>query len=665
MKTMKNLFISLPRIIITIAFPLVFFLLSCEKQSDNDLPTGPATLAVELVGVMSENEDLSTSKTASTNAQITTLTPEVLEIPINKDLSAYITLQEDEESKSAKTNTNPINKTAATELAPVTLNVKYGILVYDGDNLIPNGHKIFTAGSESTAEAFALNGGKTYTFIGYSRNSEIIPTVSNMSKLSTAQINDENGDLLYFKHVQTVQTGDNNLKVTLRHKFTLITTKLKVGATYAGKIQQVQSGLFAKVRDKASIKLSDGSITYSATEVSSSVSFPSIPSGGVASIKSTPNLLIANNSTNVVTYNFPSIKVNDITGTIPATTLNMQAGKKYNLILTLDVPCISNAPIPFNVNDGNSATFNLNGKEGITIDFDKIDDSFNLKINGTNLFEAQYTRRSRSGTQTRTRSRNATRTQTVTSNTYYILAATMPSNFWDSSNPSWEGEYSFTNWSNLSFGAATTSSYEAADLAFIYNGAGGYINAKFTGQPSWGWTGGDGSDYIYNINSGISSPTVPAVRVNVATNNTVALSARRSNANTTLYPIYLVTNPALENSSSASDNTTNFPSNYHIISETSSISNGAITYGTPTNGTITRTGSGPYTYTRTQTRSESNTQTKNITNQTIASAITFRQNAVTWNFTGSNTIIIGQKRIGPTSSSGKIFVKRNVNCNTL
>jgi hypothetical protein len=43
--------------------------------------------------------------------------------------------------------------------------------VYDGDNLIANGSKEFIAGEESNQNGFDLDGGKTYTFIGYSNNS--------------------------------------------------------------------------------------------------------------------------------------------------------------------------------------------------------------------------------------------------------------------------------------------------------------------------------------------------------------------------------------------------------------------------------------------------------------------------------------------------------------
>jgi hypothetical protein len=73
----------------------------------------------------------------------------------------------------------------------------------------------------------------------------------------------------------------------------------------------------------------------------------------VNSISSTPTLLIAPSSTNIVTYSFPEITVNDTTAAIPPLNFNMQAGKKYNLILTFDVPCRKNSVYLENISDVN------------------------------------------------------------------------------------------------------------------------------------------------------------------------------------------------------------------------------------------------------------------------------------------------------------------------
>lgn len=158
---------------------LGLMLFSCEKETFDDTIQGPATLNVQLVGIGSETEDVASNTIAS--AQPAAKMPNVIEVPINPNLSAYITLEEDKEGP-VKTKLNSSNKLAAKETLPITPGVKYGILVYEGDNLIPNGHKIYTAGQESSTAGFALDGGKTYTFIGYSRNTSEIPTVVGPNK---------------------------------------------------------------------------------------------------------------------------------------------------------------------------------------------------------------------------------------------------------------------------------------------------------------------------------------------------------------------------------------------------------------------------------------------------------------------------------------------------
>ena len=660
---------------VKILYLLVFSLfISCKKGTESDANIGPATLSVELTGIQSDRGDYPLNKIANTNTK--ELSPSVLEIPLNKELSAYVTLEE-ENNSVINTKLKPSNKLASKELSPITPGVLYGILVYDGNTLIPNGHKIFTAGQEALSTGFALDGGKTYTFIGYSRNSTSIPTVSNINTLSDARINDESGDLLYFRHIQTVSTGNNNLKVTLRHKFTSVTTEIKVGTTYAGKIQEITNGLFSNLSASASIKLSDSTITYKTpANTTSSINFTPIATGGVTSKISSRNLLIAATS-NTVTYNFPSIKVNDAIGVIPATAFNMQAGKKYNLIITLDVPCArNNSPVTFNISNGQTVNLNnINGNYGMTFDIDQIDDSFNINVNGVNLFEASYRQAVRSGNQTRTRTRTRTRTQSVNSIYNYDDVSQFPSDFWNSpNNTSWVySDYSeYSKWSAQNFGTYSTTPYEAADLAFIYNGQAAYINAKFTNQPTWGWSWNttNNTDYIYNINNGDTNPTVPTIRVVVSSNNQISLSARKSNSDPDLYPIFLQTNPALS-SNTVSDDLTTFPSNYYLKSTSITTPTATTpTYSTSTYSNYTKT---PilnvilvvigYTYTRIETQIETSTETRNV-NQTIADQITFRQNTISWNTSGANNVVLSQKVVGNTNARGKIYTRTKVNCTT-
>jgi hypothetical protein len=503
---MKSNFLPL-RALFLLLLTLIF---SCQKETDKLFEKGPAKLSVQLIGIQSENEDFSANKSAS--AITTEMAPDVLEIPINNNLSAYVTLEEENVNKNIQTKLNPSNKYAAKEVSGVTPGVLYGILVYDGDNLVANGHKIFTAGQESlsSTSGFALDGGKTYTFIGYSRNSTTIPTVSNPEKLSTARINDETGDLLYYRHVQTVSTGENNLRITLRHKFTLVTTEVKVGTTYSGKIQEIQTGQFAQSKDKASIKLSDSTITYSTTNKTSNITFPTIASGGVTSVKSNPNLLIAANSTNTVTYSFPSIKVNDAIGVIPATSFNLQAGKKYNLIITLDVPCSVNTMALTNRTssdgvtnaDSLSASYNIvNGNKELTINFTLIDNNFNVFYNNKPLFEARY--------------------QTVTITRKKLL-----------------GLINWGTWEEVA-GTATWSNWTARDADFQNTSTTNIRTVRFSDNSFWQ----DANiPAIYQLTGTLARPTV---KITIHTNGTTTITGKKSVNSDTQIDIVPIASPTI------------------------------------------------------------------------------------------------------------------------
>lgn len=394
----KNLTCQLKLIYLFIFIPILLF--SCKKDFNGKNKAGEAKLFIKLIGISSEISNLPSTSSNNINAPIHA-TRNTVEVPINNDLSAYITL---EETSNIKSKLNQKHKVAANDISQISDNILYGILVYEGNNLIHNGQKIIVAGNEEEIEAFALDGGKEYTFIAYSINSTTeIPTVINPNNLTEAQIIDESGDLLYYKHTQTVTTGVNNLNLILKHKYTLVTTTLQVGTTYAGVIQNIQNGQFNQTRESATINLENGDLEYSSTEKSSQIQFGSISQEGVATISSEPNLLIAPSSTDVVTYSFASITINNTTASIPLMNLNMQAGKKYNLILTFDVPCRTNNFILTNyendeyvydeeVDSLDDNFYRLRNDVPLVINFTSIDNNFNIFYNNKPLFEARYQR---------------------------------------------------------------------------------------------------------------------------------------------------------------------------------------------------------------------------------------------------------------------------------
>ena len=472
--------------------------ISCSRSNEIEVNSEPITLNISLEGIESENSTI--DKFGSINLQ-----PQTVEIPINSELSAYLELEEDNiDYKTTLSN----SKLADTEISPITLGVKYGILVYEGDNLITGGHKVFTAGLESQTEGFALFSGRTYTFIGYSLNSTQLPTVSSLNKLSTAKIDNVSGDLLYYRHQQTMSQSNNILNVKLTHKFTLITTVLKVGTTYSGKIQEVRDANFNYLRQSASIKLSNSNITFDSNTKHELIEFDAITGEGVSTISSTPTLLISESTTNTVTIAIPSIRVNGKTNSIAATTFNFQRGKKYKLNITFNVPCTAtsttgNVSVSSDVNLPNALLGSLTvakptSNSDLVFNLKHVDNSFNIFINDNPIFTRQYQRA------TRTKKSNGT---------------------WNS----WEEPSSSSSW----------STEVAADMEGQYTD-GQLVNSMQFGSNSTFYVsnrwGSSGNAQIYNI---IGTDDYPSVRVRIDANGAVTITARKYTTSNTLSTLYL------------------------------------------------------------------------------------------------------------------------------
>lgn len=499
---MKSMMFTLKTEVIIYIILLLTVIFACKKDITHKFDIGNAKLTVELIGISSEIDDYPNKKSATQNSLISDINQSSkIEIPINKNLSAYVSLEED---NITKTTLNTKNKKALADTSQLTQGVKYGILVYDGDNLIPNGHKVYVAGNEPSADPFELDGGKTYTFIAYSINSSLnIPEITNANKLSEAQIVNQSEDLLYFKHSQTVNTGDNQLIVVLKHKFTLVTTKLEIGTTYSGVIQDIENGQFDKIRQSATLNLLNGELEFSPQEKSSEIKFDAIPSGGVKTIASHSNLLIGPSSNNIVTYSFPEITINDTTASIPPLPLNLQIGKKYNLILTFDVPCrieefyFNNYEHYTHVIDSMYASFyRLRNDIPLTINFVKVDNNFNIYYNNKPVFEARY----ETVTLTRTRTFNVNNSDTT-----------------------------FSSWTNWNESNALWSNWMPHDADFQSAGGNSSIRTmKFSDESTWG-QGSIGE--IYNLTGTIEIPVVRIVFSNQGTEIGMSITGNKNPGN--------------------------------------------------------------------------------------------------------------------------------------
>ncbi|MCT4216684.1 hypothetical protein HZP46_14570 [Elizabethkingia anophelis] len=250
--------------------------------------------------------------------------------------------------------------------------------------------KTFTYKTNNTndQQGFMLNGDQTYTFVAYSINStSTVPAVTNTPRtLATDKLNGINGDLMYFsKNMMVSGNGKNYISVVLKHKFTKITTV--IDATGVGNISLVNNVRISPVGTSADIKLSDGSLTYNGLGASAQVlNFKTL---GNQMVTSDTNLLISNNEagTNPARLDIGTL----IVGGTPqdnfnVPNINITPGNKYNLVVKLG-PCRKELyRTAFNTSNGISQTLTLPASDlGIIFDIYKLDDSFNLTVNGIKI----------------------------------------------------------------------------------------------------------------------------------------------------------------------------------------------------------------------------------------------------------------------------------------
>ena len=660
----------------SISLALVYTLIllcfsGCKKLGQDSLDSGPATVKVSFAGIQYESDEITLDKQQSINA--INPQPQTVEIPINKNPSAYLTLEEAEtlhdQSSKLKLNNKKIVSTTPTQLIT---GVKYGILVYDGDDLIDQ--KVFTAGQESSTSGFALDGGKTYTFVAYSNNSSTLPIVELTTKLSTAKVT-ESGDLLYFKHSQTVVTGNNNLSILLKHQYSLITTIFKVGDTYQGVINAVSNAKFENTKANATIKLSDGTITYpTANTTEKNITFPAISSSGVNTLtSSTSNLLIAPSSTSTTTISIGNIAVNGISHSIPATGFQMKAGKKYDLVLKFDVPCLKNEDSSPEIhlsssNGGGSSpnipkthsernipieeTFpNLIGNYGVTLDITALDNSFNMYINNEPLFQARHIIESRyinSGATTKTGTLTTYRTRTVYATNSDLtgnIAATAWTNWYNFSE-------SWTSGANLpAFTNTGWTNWEAEEIELENVGTTHLLNVEFKNTGiTWG-------SPIYNM---FGDKTNPIVRVIIDKDSKISLYSRSSNSNLQLYELQPKANFTLPSGN------TYYKENFITSNVTKTARPVASNYGSVTVETNVFSN---VTYLSKAVQTETFTYDLSTTSpvqqiRRTATEVRFNPN-VKWLNTGTNNIRVTQLPYSePTKMDGYFYLRRKVNCTT-
>ncbi len=373
---------------------------SCKESKDSVAASGKASVSIQLLGV--ENPVVTTKKAGKGGSAASAQT---VVIPLTNSSSFEATLtSEPSVTNGSLLRASSGSRAAATEeRTPLADNIKYKVVVYNaaGDYVT---EKTYTNSVDNTA-AIALDAEQTYTFVAYSVNSTAtVPAVTAQADLANASLDNVSADLMYFRKDLTVHSGDNNLDVILKHKYSEVTTNLSMATEMTGAITALGTTTIDPTHPGANLKLADGTITYNGSTTTANVVFPTL-GAGLRTVSSTPTLLIHPGATNGV-FKFGSITIDGETkNNVSVGGLNIVPGQRYNLNLnfkTCTQPVTGGADLNWTYPASGSGAI-VDGvtrpagyvvtKEltapgadyGFVFDIQQLDNSFNMEVNGQKL----------------------------------------------------------------------------------------------------------------------------------------------------------------------------------------------------------------------------------------------------------------------------------------
>lgn len=504
---------------------------ACKKE--NKTWSGEATLTVKLAGTESDEGNNPFRSSSSQKARAAAGGPQVVTVPFGDSHTITVTLEEEGRSTEPSGNgRETVQKRASVgrdgeQRAVIQRNelgagVRYGILMYDNSgNLFAE--REYTHGTEGEPIG-GLTPGVDYTFIGYSINStSALPSIFNKATLATVRVlglavSDQ--DLMTFKQVRQVVEGPNNtLEVVLKHRFTEILPRIAIATSsptttvWGGQIDAMGTMSFNGTRETGTVWFADESMTYSASTWNRTASFPAVPGGGTALLEATAPVLLANPATNTGNFTIQGLTINGITDDVSFDGLVLDPGKKYNLNLTFNAPCI--APVGqqnFSLTGGASNTWNIPAGFGFVFNITRLDNSLNVIINGTPVIETQRIRHWYTQTQTR-------------ASTSDPWGATV-------SGP-WNAD-PITNW------AADDMEFERHSPPTLPAVPPVTHNVQFVGGDRWGTEGVGGLLSIHQLQGASFTVDNPTLRIAVDHNGVVTVTGRKSVADLTQYPVELI-----------------------------------------------------------------------------------------------------------------------------
>ncbi|OPB89384.1 hypothetical protein [Elizabethkingia occulta] len=366
---------------------LSFAVISCRSTedhiSDNSTSNSAYNVKVNLSGIEDIEETPALQASASKSGQALSSGPQQTKISLGDDSFIMATLTPQSNTPSlasqAQASINPI--AATTPPTELTTGVRYKVAVYDASgNYVTEKEFVYKNGE---TDGFQLNGGQNYTFVAYSVNSTApTPAVNNGGSLAAAKLSGISGDLMYFKKNMTVSgNGVNTLDIVLKHQYSQITTKLD--ARQVGNISAVSNPVITPANSSADISFATNALTYNGPLSSGqTVSF----SGLNQSVVTSAATQVIANTTTTGLLDLGNVTIDGVTKPAKIDNLKITPGVRYNLNLRFG-PCRQDInPVPFSVANGVTQTFTMPATDfGFVFDIYKLDNSFNLTINGTKM----------------------------------------------------------------------------------------------------------------------------------------------------------------------------------------------------------------------------------------------------------------------------------------
>lgn len=290
------------------------------------------------------------------------------------------------------------------ETSALATGTKYRLLVYDANGVEVVRQDRTVGANPQEFEEFDLDAVGQYTFIAYSAGLDDIPAISGTTLADFyVTVTEAHKKFMYFKETVNVVYGINSLDVILANKLSEIVTIIDATNIGVGSLTGVVQPRFVAAShstaagNRATVKLSDGSMIYPGSPADKGIAFPSIGSGGTTTLTSTLPTVLVNGGTTTGSLRIGYIVINGLNKEVNVNDIAITPGVKYELRLKLNKGrCMQDVePQSFAMDQSNTTpvnnriskdfTFSAIANGGVVLDIYKLDNSFNMLINGVPL----------------------------------------------------------------------------------------------------------------------------------------------------------------------------------------------------------------------------------------------------------------------------------------